>query len=168
MTSEERRRALDSLVQIAGRMRYLGVLVLRDKPDLPKLAGELEGMAAWVCAFARVIAGEPSGVLEGEPEHLELVALRAQNLEAAGWLATTSWPSEGIESQSEPLPSCQIALAVAITSLALRLCERGASTRSEAGAAESQLAQRLGQALSLFVTCDLVPELNAHGMPEDG
>lgn len=163
MTSEERRRALDSLVQIAGRMRYLGVLVLRDKPDLPKLSGELEGMAAWVCAFARVIGGEPSGVLEGEPIPLDLVSVQATDVSQERWVAKAHWPGEGIEGETPPVPSLHVAQALALIVLALRRVNG-----PELPTAGTELSQRLSQALCMFHEVDLVPELNAHGMPEDG
>jgi hypothetical protein len=147
VTDDERRRALDSLIQIGGRMRYLALLCTRPSPDWAKLSGELEGMAAWVVAFARVIAGQPSGVLEGEPAPLELVSVQVAHVVHGGQhcaVATARWPAEGLEVESEPLDGDDVAMAQAL--------------------------MRLGR---LFVDetnrkLAALPELNAHGMPPEG
>lgn len=166
MTDDERRRALDSLVQVGGRMRYLATRVLQDKPDLPKLAGELEGMAAWVVAFARVALGQPCSVLEGEPIPLELVGLRSAGDADGSWRAYATLDT--LVTETRALPSERTAAATALATLALQLVRGVELDGARTPSTEGLLAQRLSQALCMFHEVDLVPELNAHGMPEDG
>lgn len=144
MTEEQWRRSIDSLVQIGGRMRYLAHGTTSN-PSLitpQKLAGELEGMAAWVIAFARSLGGYREQSIEdarpSAPCLLELIALRFERepleqdggesdaAEIASWTCHAQWPSQDLTGTSRGASSPELAaFAGLITLVALRATAGG-------------------------------------------
>lgn len=136
MTEEQWRRSIDSLVQIGGRMRYLAHGATSN-PSLitpQKLAGELEGMAAWVIAFARSLGGYRDHAIDDDarrspPCLLELIALRFERehleqdggesdaADIASWTCHAQWPSQDLTGASSGASSPELAAFCALLTL---------------------------------------------------
>jgi hypothetical protein len=154
MTDDEHRRAIDSLVQIGGRMRYLAHGATSN-PTLitpQKLSGELDGMAAWVIAFARQLGGyrDPDSVELPSPMR-DLISLelapesppQADEGEAAPtWACEATWPSQGLSGESSGAGSPELAALFGLIALA--------TVRATHDGLAVSVAMALGKALGRF------------------
>lgn len=179
-SDEERRRAVSSLLCIAQRMNYLVEPFATGKFDGAKVAGELGGMAAWIEAFTCQLAGLPMQLTAAPEGELMLATVEVSTHTPRLVDAVATLPSEALRGQATDAATRRAALALSLVALAFHAIEP--SVRCDRATdevawrhqeAEIRLRARLEAAVHAYFNVDLdpnqyVPELSAHGMPEDG
>lgn len=171
-----RRRAVSSLLGIAQRMTWLTA----SEFGREKILAEMGGMSAWVSAFTCSLAGLPielSVMPEGE---LMLASIEVLPHTEKLVDATAVLPSEGAYASGKvtDAASRRAAIALSLVELAAAVLEAGVPAEGDEivvrhRTAELRLFDRLQEAARLYFERDLdpntyVPEISAHGMPEDG
>jgi hypothetical protein len=167
-----KRRAIESLLQIAQRMTQLcAVEVPREK-----LLGELGGMSAWVSAFACQLGGIPIELSPMPQGDLSLASVEVTTTGLASFDARTTLPAEGVYAEYIEAARRVAAVALGLVALAKAVLERGEAVSDVESAvrhrtAELRLAARLAEAL-LAYEHDLGPEgyvaeQSFHGMQID-
>lgn len=176
-SARAKRRAVSSLLCVSQRMTYL---MSEPTANPGKLNAELAGMSAWISAFTCQLAGLPIELTPAPEGEFMLASVELTRRSETLVDARAELASEGLRGVCEDAASRRAAIALSLVALAAQVlggAEQPLREVDEPGwrrcEAERRLLLGLETAYQNYFNEGLdpntyVPEISAHGMPEDG